>query len=653
MQTKTSGRGVTNKAVIVTDEKKRLRALRSYQILDSLDEDEFDRLTELAAMICEVPIAIICLVDERRQWFKSAIGIKVKETNRDISFCQHALSRDALLEVEDTTKDDRFKHNLFVTNYPNIRFYAGYPLIDRNGFALGTLCVLDSKPNRLNDMQRLALSTLAHEVTAHIITKKEINEKLHYEKLFSNSIDLVCLAGLDGYFKEINPAFSQVLGWDEKELLENPFVTFIHQADVQKTHAEMEKLSQGVKTINFINRFRTKSGIYKTLDWVANPDTATGSIYAIARDVTEKLQFREWLSIAENKFKALFEHSPDAIFVEDSSGTILDINEAAVAIQGLPKEKLVGTNIRMLVPGEKYLRIIKDYKQLYLGIVKTVESSIWSPEHGEVPVEISGKRISYENKSALLLHVRDITERKKLEAERQQIILEKSNQNDELMKHSLIIQEDERKRIAREMHDEIGAGLSKISVLSHVIKKSYQNNDLVSSSIEKVLKASNELQQNIGEIIWAMDAKNDTLENLLAYINNYASEFFEGSGIDFQIIPPEKIPVLSIAGKIRRNTFLIIKESLNNIAKHAQASHVQIEICIQKKVLTFIIGDDGIGFDTANIARFRNGICNVKQRIADIHGTLSLTSRVHEGTLVEFSIPIIDCAEMMLELTQK
>ena len=652
MYAKISNGLVAKRNGIVADEEKRLAALRSYHILDSINEHEFDRLAELAALICEVPIAIISLVDETRQWFKSTVGFEIKQTTRDISFCQHALSNDALLEVEDVTKDERFRHNPFVTEFPNIRFYAGYPLIDPNGFALGALCVLDRKPNKLNAKQRTALTTLAQEVISHIVSRKEINEKLNYEKLFTHSIDLVCLAGVDGFFKEINPAFTQVLGWDEKELLKNKLITFVHQADVEKTLAEIEKLSQGVKTINFINRFRTKSGVYKTLDWVANPDTSTGSIYAIARDVTEKLQFKEWLSIAETKFKALFEYSPDAIFVEDSAGTILDINEAAIAIQGLPKDKLIGTNIRMLVPGEKYLKIIKDYKQLYLGVVKTVESSIWSPELGEIPVEISGKRISYENKSALLLHVRDITERRKMETERQQIIREISNRKEEMIQHSLTIQEEERKRIASEMHDEIGAGLSKISVLSHVIKKSFQNTGLVSSNIDKVLKASNELQQNIGEIIWAMDVKNDTLENLLAFINTYASEFFDESGINFQIITPEKIPVVSIAGKIRRNTFLSIKESLNNIAKHANARNARIEVCIQKKILTFIITDDGIGFDTANIARFRNGICNLRQRIADICGALSLVSKPNEGTIVEFSIPMDDSSEMMLDLAQ-
>lgn len=620
-------------------EEKRLLALRSYHILDTKKENEFDRLTELASLICDVPIAFITLIDDNRLWFKSTFGFDIHETNREMSFCQYAITGNSIFEVEDASIDDRFKSNPLVTGAPGFHFYAGCPLIDSDGYALGSLCVVDYKPNKLSHTQHHALTTLGKEVISHIESKKEKNENLNYKQLFKHSIDLVCLAGTDGFFKKVNPAFSRVLGWTEKELLEKPFNSFVHPDDVQKTLAEIARLSHGEKTINFVNRYLAKSGEYKTLDWVSNPDPITGSIYAIARDITEKIKTQVQLSIAEKKFRVLFEDSPDAVFVEDGCGVILDVNQAAVELQEMPKEKLIGENIRNLVPRDKYVHILRCYKQLYFGAVKTVESSIWTPSGREVPVEISGKSVSYNNTSALLLHVRDVSERKKLEAERVEITLERSRRKERMIQVALNIQEDERKRIAAEMHDEIGAGLSKISILGQVIKKSNQNSSIVACNIEKILQASKEIQKNINEIVWAMDPKYDTLENLLAYINDYASEFLEASVIGFHIQLSRNIPSVVINGKVRRTIFLIIKELLNNVVKHSESTQVEMEVGFEDKGITLIIHDNGKGFDTVSIPRFKNGISNMRRRIAEVGGQFNITSKPGEGVIIELIIP--------------
>ena len=146
---------------IPANEKERLKALHGYEILNSLTEFEFDRITELASIICNVPISLVSLVDENRQWFKSAVGLDVKETPRELAFCQYAIMDDVLFEVNDAAADDRFKDNELVTGDPNIRFYAGFPLVDPNGYGLGTLCVIDRIPRTLNKKQKRALELLA------------------------------------------------------------------------------------------------------------------------------------------------------------------------------------------------------------------------------------------------------------------------------------------------------------------------------------------------------------------------------------------------------------------------------------------------------------------------------------------------------------
>jgi GAF domain-containing protein len=158
---------------IPQNEKKRLKILWQYEVLDTVPEEVFDDLTELAARICEAPIALISLVDEKRQWFKSKVGTPVKETSRDVSFCAHAITQTDLFIVPDATQDKRFARNPLVTSDPQIRFYAGAPLITPDGHALGTLCVIDKVPRDLRPEQQQALRILAR----HVVSQLELRRR--------------------------------------------------------------------------------------------------------------------------------------------------------------------------------------------------------------------------------------------------------------------------------------------------------------------------------------------------------------------------------------------------------------------------------------------------------------------------------------------
>ena len=147
-------------------EERRLAALRRFGLLDSPPEEVFDGITLALANICAVPIALISLIDEDRQWFKSAYGLKIKQTPREVSFCSKAiLNPDRLTIIEDATQESRFAGNPLVTQSPNIRFYAGKPIISPDGYPLGTLCVIDRKPRHLEAFQLETLEALAASVT--------------------------------------------------------------------------------------------------------------------------------------------------------------------------------------------------------------------------------------------------------------------------------------------------------------------------------------------------------------------------------------------------------------------------------------------------------------------------------------------------------
>jgi diguanylate cyclase (GGDEF)-like protein len=160
---------------IPENEISRLKALQEYKVMDTLPEQAYDNFTRLASIICSTPIALITLLDDQRQWFKSKIGLERSELPREDAFCNHAIMKPAdILIVNDATRDERFTHNPLVTAEPNIRFYAGVPLVTSNGEALGTICVFDTRPRTITHDQLEALQVLSREVMGQFELRRSI-----------------------------------------------------------------------------------------------------------------------------------------------------------------------------------------------------------------------------------------------------------------------------------------------------------------------------------------------------------------------------------------------------------------------------------------------------------------------------------------------
>ncbi len=209
------------------NEESRLRTLRSLNVLDTLPEERFDRLTRMAKHLFGVPIALVSLIDENRQWFKSAQGLDATETPRDISFCGHAILEDKVFIIPDATKDERFADNPLVVDDPNIRFYAGCPL-EAQSTKMGTLCIIDEKPRNfaqgdleaLVDLAAMVESELAAVQLATLDTLTKISNRRGFLALARHSINLCLRQGIPASlvfmdlndFKPINDTFGHAEG---------------------------------------------------------------------------------------------------------------------------------------------------------------------------------------------------------------------------------------------------------------------------------------------------------------------------------------------------------------------------------------------------------------------------------------------------------
>ena len=228
--------------------------------------------------------------------------------------------------------------------------------------------------------------------------------------------------------------------------------------------------------------------------------------------------------------------------------------------------------------------------------------------------------LTYKNRRELIKEIK-IQEALKLDAEKKDF---------ETQLAVIKAQQEVRNRISADMHDDLGAGMTTISLYSELAKAKLVNNPI--PEIEKISSSANDLLNKMNAIIWSMSSSNDSLGNMIAYIRSYALEYFEDTGINCKIDIPEKLPNIEVVGEIRRNVFLVVKEALNNILKHAKATEVSITLVRVEDGLTLYIQDNGTGINMEKIRQFGNGLKNMRKRMADIQVDFSIENK--DGTLI-------------------
>jgi PAS domain S-box-containing protein len=397
-----------------TLEEKRLAALKSYQILDTLPKETFDRFTKLAAIICETPISLVSLIDENRLWIKSKLGLDLNQIPRNLALCSHTILGQEIMEVQDTTKDVRFKNNPFVTSDPYIKFYAGYPLKDPNGYNLGTICVIDKVPRKLDDNQQ-----------------RKIQETENFNELFKISKDIICVFNEEGVFQNINPAFGKILGYKEDYILNRSLYNFIHPDDLIETKNKLQTLVARNNAVVFSFRLKCKKGNYKLLQWAVSPEASSKLFFTIGRDITTEKEKEILVQRSEASLRAFFENSSGLMCTHDLKGKILTINTAGAKSLGYKTEDFVGNYLQDFVP-----EFTREHIQMYLSHIENVGEvkGLTYPKHkkGNVLTWLFNNVLETDanGDKYVIGNAVDITERSKLESDlkRTKEMLEQTNE---------------------------------------------------------------------------------------------------------------------------------------------------------------------------------------------------------------------------------
>ena len=259
-----------------SSEQQRLNALRFLEVLDTPPEVALDRITRLVAHVLNVPIALISLVDQDRQWFKSRVGLEVVELPREVAFCAHAILEGAELVVPDATEDARFCDNQLVTGAPHVRFYAGVPIRTSEGFAVGTLCAIDARPRTLTPDELAILHELAEIVTREMQLRENLMlarfQKRRTEALFEASeagyrsmFELasvgIALVAPDGGWISVNAALCDILGYAPDELKHLTFQDITHPDDLGGDLQRLHQLTLGqIVSYQIEKRYVRKNG---------------------------------------------------------------------------------------------------------------------------------------------------------------------------------------------------------------------------------------------------------------------------------------------------------------------------------------------------------------------------------------------------------
>ncbi|KQQ86889.1 PAS domain S-box protein [Massilia sp. Leaf139] len=450
-------------ARIPADELERLQLLEALDLLDTEEEEVFDRITRLVSRLLKVPIALFSLVDENRQWFKSHVGLDVRETPREMAFCAHALLDDQPLVVPDATSDERFANNPLVTGAPNIRFYAGVPVRTSGGLAIGTLCAIDERPRMLTADELCILIDLADIVQKEVQYRERLavagRQMLRSEAVLSASearfrsiFDLasigIALVSPTGGWLSANGTLSRMLGYAPEELQRLTFQQVTHPDDLDADLDLLRKLGTGeLDQYQLEKRYIRKGGgivwvnlnvsrklneageieyYISVIQDIGAQKEAEHALHALHQDLEARVATRTLeLHERELELRSVIDNANDAYIGLDEAGIVTVWNRAAEQTFGYTALEAIGAPLdRLIIPEsltgahrEGMFRYVTTGNSTVLG--RRIEVPAVRKDGSPLMVELRMNVLELKGQKMFSAFLHDITERKEAEARRE------------------------------------------------------------------------------------------------------------------------------------------------------------------------------------------------------------------------------------------
>lgn len=307
------------------NEQERLARLAAYDLLGLEKDPDLDVFAEAASLITDCPISLIAMMEKDTQIIQSCIGLSLDVVERRYTACQYTILSQEVLVIDDTDTDERTVDNPLIRE-GNIRFYAGVPLLDDDGYALGTLCVIDYKPKKLDQKQIDSLEKLAKAITKMLLAKKRRIQAAYYAEIFTLTKNIICVIDKFYRLKDVNPAFEEGFGLAKEDVLHRSFSSVL-QKEERTVHSILSSVHEERHAVSFTSTTKKKDGSIVSIDWYLKYHEASQEIFGFGRNVTNELDEKLKLEHSERRFRNFFENAIGLMSVHDLQGNILAVNE--------------------------------------------------------------------------------------------------------------------------------------------------------------------------------------------------------------------------------------------------------------------------------------------------------------------------------------
>ena len=578
-------------------EEKRLNALREFNII-GIDVD-FSFILESISAICEVPLCNIVVVSEEYLVVIASTGVKItKQHKREGSCIQYTLDMNKFCEIKDIRKQDGIDYKKHLIEDYEIQFFAGSPLKDTQGNTLGTLNIYDYKPRVLTNKQKYFIAKASKRIVELFIQKRKEQRLLFFDSMFNSSKDIFGIIRFNGKILKVNPAFSELLGYGEDEILEESILKFLLPSSLDNAKASLKRLIGGKSEMNYRLPYVTKDNIIKWIEWTSTPELATELIYFIGRDITEENKQSLLLKNSEARFRAFFENSQILMSTHDMEGNFISINKSGADMLGCDVKEALKMNVKDLYPKEKHL-ILKAYfaEMKISNIISGVTEIITKHDEKRVWLINSIVQKNPECEPYVMTNAMDLTDRYKMERN-----LKEASRNAQAANQA-------KSEFIANMSHEIRTPLNGIIGFTDLVLKTpldetqQQYLKIINQSGITLLKIVNQIldfSKIESRQIILYEEKID-LQNLASEACAMVSYGLEKKRLEMLLDIKEDLPRYIWADEIRLKQVLV--NLLSNAVKFTEKGEIKLSISIKEKlddnkmIFHFEVSDTGIGIN--------------------------------------------------------